>query len=605
MDMFQEQKEGHMLARRLKTLCSTLYFRLMLVMVAVLLPLLFTTILMYQWGRSAVWNELTSSAASHAQYLRDHFQNTVQSATIQLEYTMNASPVTDFFLTAQTTRENDNVSYYTHARNVIQTLQMIAKSNYYIEDLSLYYLPLDVSLSSSFIMKQEANSYAYELLQACQEKYQTNLLYLDGAYSVVLTRPSTLRSGMPTYLAAATLDISHIQEQLANFSAYNNKNAFMLYHGSHTNIVSCLYSSEMSSEDISAIEGSSFPGLRTDTEDAYFLKLPQPLSDRYLAVACYSSQLQSTFVQLIPLENLRTIPNHFRNFILIYLSLFFLVSFAFALFLYRLVKKPVNDFRESFRSLGDGNFGISIIPSYSYEYNELAENFNKMSSRLEHLVRENFEQTIHIQAAELKQLQAQINPHFLYNSFIFISNMISTGDCRTAEEFLYHLSKYYEYLTRNTGDIVSLKEEYTHMLNYLSIQDMRFEGMFDLKIEELPESSQTIPVPRLILQPLAENIIRHGLDSGEEEAVIRISTSVRSQSLFCLSIENSGHITEEALHRIQRLLKENGQSESGIGMANINTRLKLYYHDDACGLEAARSVLGGLHVTVVIRREKL
>ena len=324
MDMFQEQKEGHMLARRLKTLCSTLYFRLMLVMVAVLLPLLFTTILMYQWGRSAVWNELTSSAASHAQYLRDHFQNTVQSATIQLEYTMNASPVTDFFLTAQTTRENDNVSYYTHARNVIQTLQMIAKSNYYIEDLSLYYLPLDVSLSSSFIMKQEANSYAYELLQACQEKYQTNLLYLDGAYSVVLTRPSTLRSGMPTYLAAATLDISHIQEQLANFSAYNNKNAFMLYHGSHTNIVSCLYSSEMSSEDISAIEGSSFPGLRTDTEDAYFLKLPQPLSDRYLAVACYSSQLQSTFVQLIPLENLRTIPNHFRNFILIYLSLFFL-----------------------------------------------------------------------------------------------------------------------------------------------------------------------------------------------------------------------------------------------------------------------------------------
>ena len=74
----------------------------MIVMFAVLLPLLSATILMYQWGRTAVWNELTSSAASHAQYLRDHFQNTVQSTTIQLEYTMNATPITDFFLISQT-----------------------------------------------------------------------------------------------------------------------------------------------------------------------------------------------------------------------------------------------------------------------------------------------------------------------------------------------------------------------------------------------------------------------------------------------------------------------------------------------------------------------
>ncbi|HJA93218.1 MAG TPA: histidine kinase [Candidatus Eisenbergiella merdipullorum] len=363
-----------------------------------------------------------------------------------------------------------------------------------------------------------------------------------------------------------------------------------------------LYSNEMSPEDITVIEGNSFSGLRTDTDNAYFLHLPEPLCDRYLAVACYSSQLQSTFVQLIPLENLREIPNHFRNFILIFSFLFLLVSGAFAFFTYRLVKKPVNDFMEKFRQLGDGNFGISMVPVYSYEYNELVENFNKMSYRLEHLVRENYEQTIHIQAAELKQLQAQINPHFLYNSFIFIENMISTGDYVTAEKFLYHLSKYYEYLTRSSSDTVSLKEEYSHMINYLSIQNMRFEDIFDLEIEALPEKYQTIPVPRLILQPLAENIVKHGLIPGKEEAVIRIFTTLRAQNYLCITIENTGNITAEELCHIQEILSENSQHTAGIGMNNIHTRLKLYYHDDSCGLETTASSLGGLCVTVVIRR---
>lgn len=588
-----------MFIKRLSTICSALYFRLMIVMFAVLLPLLSATILMYQWGRTAVWNELTSSAASHARYLRDHFQNTVQSTTIQLEYTMNATPITDFFLISQT---DDKLSYYTSARTVIQTLQMIAQSNYYINELSLYYLPLDVSLSSSFIVKEGTTSEALKLVQVYQNKYQTNLLCQDGSYLVILTRPSALRNGIPTYLAVASLDISYMQEHLANYSTYNNKNAFMIYHGSDTNIISFLYSSEISTVDIDAIEKNDFSGLRTDTDNPYFLNLSEPLRDHYLAVACYSSQLQSTFVQLIPMENLREIPNRFRNFILVFSFLFIIVSSSFAFFIYRLVKRPVNDFMEKFHLLGNGNFGISILPVYSYEYNELAENFNKMSCRLEHLVRENFEQTIHIQTAELKQLQAQINPHFLYNSFIFISNMISTGDYQTAEKFLYHLSKYYEYLTRSSSDTVSLKEEYTHIINYLSIQNMRFEDIFDLEIEALPENYQAIPVPRLILQPLAENIIKYGLIPGQEEFVIRISMTQRREIYLYITIENSGNITAEELDHIQMLLSENQQSTSSIGMRNIHTRLRLYYHDDSCGLEITRSSLGGLCVTVIIRR---
>ena len=131
---------------------------------------------------------------------------------------------------------------------------------------------------------------------------------------------------------------------------------------------------------------------------------------------------------------------------------------------------------------------------------------------------------------------------------------------------------------------------------------MRFEDIFDLEIEALPENYQTIPVPRLILQPLAENIIKYGLIPGQEEFVIRISMTQRREIYLYITIENSGNITAEELDHIQMLLSENQQSTSSIGMRNIHTRLRLYYHDDSCGLEITRSNLGGLCVTVIIRR---
>lgn len=131
---------------------------------------------------------------------------------------------------------------------------------------------------------------------------------------------------------------------------------------------------------------------------------------------------------------------------------------------------------------------------------------------------------------------------------------------------------------------------------------MRFEDIFDLEIEALPGNFQNIPVPRLILQPLAENIIKYGLVPGQEECIIRISIVQCRENYLYVTIENSEKITADELNRIQMLLSENQPSTSSIGMKNIHTRLQLYYHDDSCGLEITRSNLGGLCVTVIIRR---
>ena len=144
----------------------------------------------------------------------------------------------------------------------------------------------------------------------------------------------------------------------------------------------------------------------------------------------------------------------------------------------------------------------------SQEFADLFNSFNEMAEQLDELIQKEFQQTLLLEKAQLKQLQAQINPHFLYNSFFTLNQMIARDMKEPAKELSRELGVYFRFLTRNTSDEVPLSDEYEHARVYADIQGFRFDGRIKVEMDELDQQLAQITVPRLILQ-LMIKIVRH------------------------------------------------------------------------------------------------
>lgn len=186
---------------------------------------------------------------------------------------------------------------------------------------------------------------------------------------------------------------------------------------------------------------------------------------------------------------------------------------------YRLVKNPINKIVESFRRLEQGALDVNIQFKASDEFNYLYEEFNTMVDCLNTLIDNNYKQQIYIQKAELKQLQSQINPHFLYNSYFILRRMILDRDFENAENLSNYLGTYFQYITRNVMEGVTLQKEMEHAISYARIQQMRFSERMAVEFGEVPPKYRNLIVPRLIMQPILENSIEHGLNRSAKEGL--------------------------------------------------------------------------------------
>ena len=202
----------------------------------------------------------------------------------------------------------------------------------------------------------------------------------------------------------------------------------------------------------------------------------------------------------------------------------------------------------------------------------------------------------------MKQLQAQINPHFLYNSFFMLQRMIRF-DPDVAQEVASALASCFRYITKNSMDNVTLREEYENVTNYSYIQGLRFEGRIRIELEPLPEQFHKIPVPKLILQPILENAFKYGLTNKLADGYIHMSFLTDTDHLIIRIEDNGDELTDETLKYLTQQLTATAISSSGIemsGILNIQRRLNIFsnYKDS---LKVRRSDLGGLCVEITLR----
>ena len=231
----------------------------------------------------------------------------------------------------------------------------------------------------------------------------------------------------------------------------------------------------------------------------------------------------------------------------------------------------------------------------------LTRNYNYMVNRLNHLMEEKYKSGQQLKMSELKALQAQINPHFLYNTLEMINWLVKrdrTEDIITVTTALSNLYK----ISLNRGeDLISIRDELLHVESYIKIQNMRFDNKLNY-IAEIDESLLEYNIPKLILQPIVENSIFHGiLEKDDQCGTIMIKLYSPMEDFICLEVRDDGvGIPEDKFDTLLSTKESPGKEGSQYGLKNIYMRLKLMSDDN--NLVFTSQVGKGTTVKVLIKK---
>lgn len=236
--------------------------------------------------------------------------------------------------------------------------------------------------------------------------------------------------------------------------------------------------------------------------------------------------------------------------------------------------QPVNIMLDKVKKVGRGKFDMIPIEAEIEEIEELDEGINKMARKISILL-ENVRQEKEMQhLTELQLIQAQVNPHFLYNTLDTIVWLIEGGMTDDAVEMISSLSIFFRTSLSKGNDIIPLSEEERHTLSYLEIQQYRYRDILEFEIN-IPKELSGIPVPKLSIQPLAENALYHGIKNRRGKGKILIEGREEEDALVLTVSDNGQGMTPERLHEVQEAIRTG--ERAGFGLAAVAERIALYY----------------------------
>ncbi|MGL4912493.1 MAG: sensor histidine kinase, partial [Romboutsia sp.] len=224
---------------------------------------------------------------------------------------------------------------------------------------------------------------------------------------------------------------------------------------------------------------------------------------------------------------------------------------------------------------GNLNTRFNIIKEDD-ELDMIAIRIDEMSSSLQESINKNYISEVKQKQAEISALQAQINPHFLYNTLEVIRMCALANKTPEVANMIYNLANMFRYSTYNNGSIVSLNEEVKYCTTYLNLCSIRYKGImkYDIKIDREIENCL---VPKFIIQPIVENSINHGLRKDHENNFITISATRLDHEIEIMIKDNGVGMSKDRLDKLEEGLIKDLKKSSSIGLMNINNRLKLKF----------------------------
>lgn len=509
----------------------------------------------------------------------------------QLIDTLNAAEASDALQRSVSLAILESVwtesDYFQQVDQIYDSLSLVKMLGNFVENARIYILPMNIIFNATGYTGGSVQT----LDQTTAEHITTlasngSALCIDNDRIVMLLKSN--RSA-PMCVIEVELSAHQLKKQLTNTIEFPDHSQYALFL--HNN-----------KELISNFSDTSFYPFLNEASGVNEHLTPIETSEGSFYLYKYrSSFIDFTYYEVFPASCLLLPVQMSGRLTIGFVILSLTIIAIFFASTVHLIHHPLQGLIQGFNALQKGDFQLQIDAPETPDFSYLYDSFNQMTCQLDQLIQQTYQQKILLQKAEFRQLQAQINPHFLYNSFFLLQRVIASEDTEQAESIATALGCYFRYITRQNSDIVYLYEEMEHARIYADIQAIRFDGRIEIELQPVPCNFQQLQVPKLFIQPLIENAFHYALENRVSGGILRLRWMQDANGHLCLIIEDNGEaLSNEKLIALQMQLHDvymQPAAENLTGLMNIAKRLQLYFQSGE-PLSLTRSTLGGLHVQI-------
>ncbi|MDF2988264.1 MAG: sensor histidine kinase [Eubacterium sp.] len=325
----------------------------------------------------------------------------------------------------------------------------------------------------------------------------------------------------------------------------------------------------------------------------------------YEVLSVYSSSIGWSLVRVIPKEVIFKSFNTLRNEFLLIISIIILVALVITIYVTKGITNPLRKLVYTMNLVEKGDLSVRFKVRTRDEVGMLGKSFNRMIKKIDRLVN-----TVHVtqlrkRETELSALQAQINPHFIYNTLESIRRMAEINDDTDTAKMTYLLGKMLRYSINIQNKIVTVSNEIDHVNQYFELQNFRFGNRFKL-VWQIPGEFLGMNIIKLLFQPIVENAFYHGLEVSSGDGIINIR-GFRENEFICFEVSDNGvGMTEEQVEGVNEKINDFSftvDDSKSIGLRNINERIKLHYGYEY-GLKIISSSGEGTTVSIMLPGEQ-
>ncbi|MGC5771934.1 histidine kinase [Paenibacillus pabuli] len=573
---------------------ASIVVKLMIAFVLVILPLYVISIMITHTSSKQMQTEVEKAHESKLYFYHNH---------LQFELERMSGLVTEFsfdeMMSTLSTRAAIMSRYEVTSslNNIHNKLGQIMVTSPYISDV-VYYVPALHKRVSAVDGIRNVEDTEWKALLATMGNLNGELSYSDNNLYFLKSNPYNMNhEEPPNFILGIRLSAEELKHRLQQLAETGGSDITLSFGEQHNVVISS------SDEPASAAQLQ-----QVSLESPGSMHVKRFQSGPYLYYSLYDPDHSFTLTASIPSDVLQAPMEQYNLWLWVLTLISIVIIMIFSFSIYRSIHKPLSVLIRGFRRAEQGQTNIHIPQSRRDEFGYLYSRFNHMIERLHILIDENYVARIRTSEAELKHLQSQIQPHFLYNSLFSIKQMAEVENVELIQEFTDYLGQYFRYMSRDSHSEVSLGEEVDHALIYASIQKIRFGSRVQLQLEELSREYRDIAIPRVIIQPIVENVFEHALAKRSQGGILKLSYQVDDNKLSIRIEDDGDHLTDEILSSLQASFQESANQRHGneeiTGLMNVNQRLRIKF-GTGYGLCAQRSELGGLCMILNIpwRRE--
>lgn len=432
--------------------------------------------------------------------------------------------------------------------------------------------------------------------------YESNVYGQSNKKTITLTR-LILDTGFYKEIGAICLDIDY-QSIKKEFVAASGDNADINLIVSQSNNIIYQSALENSLNFLRIDDRRELLYLINNSENKNLIPFKKD-GKKYLLFSSVNVDTGWNIIRCLPLY---LITNNIYSTIKFFVFVLFIILIFTILTGYYLsirMSKPINELNKAMKQIEE-NGNITTIDKYTERRDEIGQligSFNRMSTKLKDSIQKEYIARIHSRQSEIKMLQAQINPHFLYNTLNLIGSIAEVNDVDEITRASVSLSKMFRYSIKGKN-IVTIRQELEQVDNYIKIQQLRFPNKIDI-VYSLNEDVFNYRILKFLIQPLVENSIYHGIEKKQGHGFVKLKVD-KQYNLLTIFVEDDGIGMSERKIRLlnEQLSKDNGISEvdegnASMGIKNVHYRIQSYYGKDY-GLSVFTNSMNGITVKLVI-----